>query len=85
MTWTKRIVICIIVAIEFLLAYLGFYDLPVYPDLQTALDARDIPGTSSAFINYIIGISSILSATKNIFFPVLHIHKVVFLSFYYHL
>ena len=37
LTWTKRIVICIIVAIEFLLAYLGFYDLPVYPDLQTAL------------------------------------------------
>lgn len=67
LTWTKRIVICIIVAIEFLLAYLGFYDLPVYPDLQTALDARDIPGTSSAFINYIIGISSILSATKKYF------------------
>lgn len=36
-------------------------------DLQTALDARDIPGTSSAFINYIIGISSILSATKKYF------------------
>lgn len=67
LTWAKRAVICLIVVVELLFAYLGGYDLPVYPDLQTALDARDIPGTRSAFINYVIGISSTLSAAKKYF------------------